>query len=349
MSIFNKTNSFVGVDIGSSSVKMVELRKQGSKLNLVSYGFTENKDEIVNSEWNKNTNYVATIVKELANRSGIKSKIAIAALPTFSVFSSLINLANVNKKEIDSAVRWEAKKLIPLPLEDIVLDWKIIKDDNDKPKKDNNIKILLTGAPKTLVKKYIDIFKSTGLNLLSLETETFSLIRSLIGNDKSTIMILELGTSTTDISIVKSGIPMINRSIDLGGLSITKAISENLNIGLSRADQFKYDLGISSQNSDDNVVPKTIMKSIDPIINEIKHLLSLYETKNQDKVEKIILSGGSALLPNLNNYLTGILNLNVVIGDPWSRVSYPLELEHLLKELGPRMAVAVGLAMRGGE
>jgi type IV pilus assembly protein PilM len=182
-----------------------------------------------------------------------------------------------------------------------------------------------------------------------LETETFSLIRSLIGNDKSTIMILELGTSTTDISIVKSGIPIINRSIDLGGLSITKAISENLNIGLSRADQFKYDMGISSQNSDDNVVPKTIMKSIDPIINEIKHLLSLYETKNQDKVEKIILSGGSALLPNLNNYLSGILNLNVVIGDPWSRVSYPLELEHLLKELGPRMAVAVGLAMRGGE
>lgn len=346
---FFKPNSFVGIDIGSSSVKMVEMRKQGSKLNLVTYGFTENNNGVIDDDWNKNLDYLAEVINEVVAKSKITTRTAVAALPTFSVFSSIINLSNVNKKEIDSAVQWEAKKLIPLPLEEMVLDWKIIKDETKKIQKNDGVKILLTGAPKTLVRRYVEIFKKAKMSLLSLETETFSLIRALIGGDKSTIMILELGTSTTDISIVKNGIPAINRSIDLGGLIITNAISKNLNIGLARAEQFKYDMGISSQNSNENIVPKIIIEAIDPIINEVKHLLNLYQSKSGEKVEKIVLSGGSALLPNLNKYLSGILNINVVIGDPWSRVSYPLELENLLKELGPKLAVAVGLAMRGSE
>jgi type IV pilus assembly protein PilM len=348
---FLKSNSFVGVDIGSSSVKVVELKKRNSRLNLVTYGFTENKGEVLSGDSNSNVSYVAELINEIVDKSKVVGSVAIAALPTFSVFSSVISLSDVNKKEIESAVKWEAKKLIPLPLEEMVLDWKIIKEDSFSGGKNSKgrIKVLLTGAPKTLVRKYLDIFKEAKLNLLSLETETFSLIRSLLGNDKTTTMILELGTSTTDISIVKGGIPVINRSIDLGGMNITKAISKNLNIGTNRAEQFKYDLGISSQDSNNNVVPKIIVEAIDPVVNEVKHLLNLFQHNNSERVEKIVLSGGSALLPNFNNYLSEMLNINVIVGDPWSRVSYPVELEHLLKELGPRLSVAVGLAMRGIE
>ncbi len=352
MSSFLKSDSYIGVDIGSSSIKIVELKKQNSRLRLVTYGFTENKGEILNSDSNKNVGFIAESINEVVSKAKISGKTAIAALPTFSVFSSIINLSNVNKKEIESAVQWEAKKLIPLPLEEMVLDWKVIKEDsqvNGGKKNENGLKVLLTGAPKTLVRKYLDIFKEVNLNLLSLETETFSLIRSLMGNDKTTAMILELGTSTTDISIVKNGIPVINRSIDLGGINITNAISKNLNIGTNRAEQFKYDLGISFQSSNNNVVPRIITEAVDPVVNEVKHLLNLFQHSNSEKVEKIILSGGSALLPNFSNYLSEILKINVIIGDPWARISYPLELEHLLKELGPKLSVAVGLAMRGIE
>lgn len=347
MASFLKTDSFVGVDIGSSSVKIVELKKQGSNLKLSTYGFTENKNEVANNDFGKNVSYMAEVINEIVKRAKVSGETAIAALPTFSVFSSIISLSNIKKGEIESAVQWEAKKLIPMPLEEMVLDWKIVKNGPSDSSEDGSLKILLTGAPKTLVRRYLDIFKEAELNLFSLETETFSLIRSLLGNDKTTTMILEMGASTTDIFIVKNGIPIINRSIDLGGKSITNAISKNLNIGAGRAEQFKYDLGISSQGAGSNAIPKIITEAVDPVITEIKHLLNLFQHNNEEKVEKIVLSGGSALLSNFPNYLSEILNLNVIIGDPWSRISYSPELEHLLKELGPRLSVAVGLAMRG--
>jgi type IV pilus assembly protein PilM len=251
----------------------------------------------------------------------------------------------VGKKDLASAINWEAKKVIPMPLEEMILDWKKIDNKNEAGGKDNMM-ILLTSAPRTLVKKYIEIFKNAQINLLSLETETFAMIRSLLGNDKSTAMIVEIGAKTTSFNIIDQNVPILNRSIDVGGWTITKAIANNLNIGLERAEQFKYDLGISSIDTADSSIPKTITESISPIVNEIKYALSLFQSKSTRKVDKIILSGGSALLINFTSYLSKILNINVLAGNPWSRISCPVELKPLLDEIAPRMGIAIGLALR---
>jgi type IV pilus assembly protein PilM len=256
----------------------------------------------------------------------------------------VLNLTNVTKKDIAAAVHWEAKKVIPLPLEDMILDWKQIDESGDKAKK--NMRVLLTGAPRSLVKKYIEIFKSAQISLMSLETETFSLVRSLLGNDKSTIMIVEIGAGTTDVTIVDKSIPILNRSIDVGGMSITKALSKQTKIDFGKAEQFKYDLGINAMNSDEKEAPKVITDTISPIVNEIKYAINLFQNKNNKKTEKIILSGGSAMLPNLVNYLASLLDMKVIIGDPWARIDYPKELKPRLTEIGSRMSVAIGLAMR---
>lgn len=343
MGVFNSNNSFLGVDIGSTSIKIVELQKENGQPKLISYGFSENIDT-ESAKWQKSNKLVAAIVKKICKKSKIHGSNTVSALPTFSVFSSVLNLASVNKKEIASAVHWEAKKVIPLPLEEMVLDWKEIKTTDDSKKK--NICVLLTGAPQVLVKKHIEIFKKSHMNLLSLETETFSLIRALIGNDKSTIMLVEVGANTTDVTIVDNSIPMMNRSIDVGGNTITGAIKNNLNIDFESAEQFKYDLGINSIGSTSNEALKVVTDAISPIVNEIKYAMSIFQDKNNKKTEKIILSGGSALLPGLPNYLTKLLNIKVIIGDPWSRVISQDDLKPLLNEIGPRMSVAVGLAMR---
>ncbi|MBA3047716.1 type IV pilus assembly protein PilM [Patescibacteria group bacterium] len=346
MGLLFPSKSYLGIDVGTSSVKIVELKKEAGKVKLLTYGFSEELQISPQSD----PMQAADIINKICQKAGTISKSAVAALPTFSVFSSIINLAGVNKKDIASAVQWEAKKVIPLPLEDIILDWrKIQEDEEEKPAGKSaaqNMKVLLTGAPKLLVKKYIEIFKQARINLLSLETETFSLIRSLLGNDKSAVMIVEIGANTTDISIVNKSIPILTRSIDIGGLTITKSISSNLNIGLERAEQFKYDMGISSMDSQQDIIPQTIIGTISPIINEIKYTLNLFQEKKNGSVEKIILSGGAALLTNLSNYLSKILDINVIVGNPWSRVSCPLDLKPLLDEIGPRMSIAVGLAMR---
>ena len=169
--------------------------------------------------------------------------------------------------------------------------------------------------------------------------------RALLGHDKSTVMIVDLGATTTDICVVEDGVPILNRGIDTGGEFITKSIMNSLNISSDRADQFKRDFGLSVTDSQRNV-PAIIKKSLDFIINEIKYAFELYQRQGNNKVDKIILSGGSAFLPNLPNYLSELLGLPVIIGDPWDRIVYPLDLKPLLIEIGPRMASCIGLSMR---
>jgi type IV pilus assembly protein PilM len=339
-------NSYVGIDIGSSGIKMVELKKENEYVRLLTYGFSDNFDSKIGGEWQgMDVKKTARMISKIRNKAGIVSKAVVAALPTYSVFSSIINVSNVTQKDLASAIQWEAKKVIPLPLDDMVIEWKLIEGQNID-KAPQNTKVLLTGAPRVLVSKYIEIFKEARLNLLCLETETFSLIRSLFGNDQSTGMIVEMGTNTSDIIVVSKGIPVINRSIDAGGITITRAISSSLNIGMERSEQFKYDLGVSFISEREEVVPKIITDALSPLINEIKYVINLYQNKGSEKVEKIVLSGGSSLLPNFVSYLSKLLDIKVIIGDPWARISYPVDLKPVLDEIAPRISVAIGLAMR---
>ena len=359
--LFKKSQSYLGVDVGKTSVKIVEIKRIKGQPTLVNYGYSEEALDFSNKNLQLDIAKSARLIKEICARAGIKSVNAVAALPSFSVFSSVLNLPVADKKNLDDAVMWEAKKVMPLDLEEMILDWKILEengketaDKNGQPeeKKTNgsinngNVKILLTGAPKTLVKKYVAIFKEAKMNLLSLETEIFSLTRSLIGADKSVVALIDLGAVNTDIAIIANGLPMFGRSLDSGGIMLTKAIGDSLQVDFRRAEQFKLDL-ISSQNGGGaNALPAPIINAISPIVNEIRYSLNLFQQENSKQIEKIILSGGGANLPGIDNYLSGALNKKVIIGDPWARLSYPLDLKPALDEMGSKMAIAVGLALR---
>jgi len=267
-------------------------------------------------------------------------------LPTFSVFSSIINISSVDKKSLANAVNEEAKKVIPLPLEEMTLDWKIVPDANGKTPTKGNMQIFLTGSPKKLVRKYIDIFKAAKLELASLETETFSLVRSLIGNDKSTVMIVEIGANSTDLSIVRESIPVLNRSLAVCGSTVTKALSDKMGISYAQAEQFKLDLSLSLNTDTRKALPLLIQSTLEPIVTEMQYMIDFFRSQNNGDIEKVILSGGSAMLLNLADYFSKRLNLKVIVGDPWSRINYPAELKPVLSEVGPKLAVAIGLAMR---
>lgn len=443
MDLFGFKKSYIGVDLGTSAIKMVELQNKGGRALLLTYGYSEQPTDIIRSSSTEMEDKIIKIIKGIYSKSRMSSKKVIAALPSFSVFSSIINLPLMNKKDLAQAVQWEARKFIPLPIEEMTLDWKIIppppapakeaaqpknearpdkpaeaspslepsspappvepaksslspgakiadlakktdqpaSPDSARPqgkpdapslsnpgalfskmfhrqKKDagphqnitgagkkNNIKILLTAAPKNLVEKYIRIFKAADLELLSLETEAFALERSLSGGDPAPIMIIDIGAVSSDVSIIDNGIPILTRSIDVGGVAITKSVMTSLNVDLARAEQFKRDIGFSASGPGD--LPEIIKSTINPIINEVKYCLDIYLSQGSlGGLEKIILTGGSAFLPELITYFTKLLDIKVIIGDPWDRVIYPLELKPVLTELGPRFTIAVGLAMR---
>ncbi len=394
MSLLPSKKSYLGIDLGTSAIKIVELQNKNGRAVLLTYGYVEQPTDIVRSSSSEMEERIVEIVKSICQKSRTTSKKVIAALPSFSVFTSIISLPAMKKKDLHQAIKWEAKKFIPLPIEDMVLDWKIVppegsqhtaqtpkadhksekkdeskkegsdkeedsssnplsklfkKDHSDKEtklkKEDQNLKILLTAAPKTLVERYLRIFKSAGLEIVSLETESFALERSLQGGDPAPVMIIDIGAVSSDIVVINNGIPILNRSIDVGGVTITKAIMSSLNVDITRAEQFKRDIGFSDLGEDN--LPNVIKTSISPIINEIKYCLDIYLSQaGTNNIEKIILTGGSSWLPDLAKHLSKILDVKVIIGDPWDRVVYPLELKPVLKELGPRFSVAVGLAMR---
>src|SRR3989339_1001487 len=403
MGLFSSPTSYLGIDIGTSSIKMVELENFKNQARLKTYGYADVSINILSSAVEQNNDKIADYIVEIAQKSNVQTRQVVAALPTFSVFNFIINLPPMPKKDLASAIKWEAKKFIPVPLEEMILDWKILNKktinknhekssflsgEKDKKKdnpmdmagdmglendslgtdraalakstaknalkeedkffattsSDNNYRILLTAAPKNLVARYIDIFKRAKFNLLSLETEAFALSRSLIGNDNSTVMIVDIGATTADICIIEQGVPILNRGIDSGGEFITKTIMNSLNVNSERAEQFKRDFGLAGGGFKN--VPDVIQKSLNSIINEIKYVFEIYQRQRNSHIEKIVLTGGSAFLPSLPQYLSELLNMEVIIGDPWDRIIYPLDLKPILQEIGPRMATSVGLAMR---
>lgn len=389
MSLFSSQESYLGLDIGNSALKIVELENVKARPKLLTYGYLEQANEILTANTKESKDTIVAAIQKIQQEARTSSRNAVAALPSYTVFTSIIHLPQMPKKELVAAVQWEAKKFVPMPLEEMILDWKILEDTavdaryavnqtvggvpSDAPatdllqqpggvlqqqgiaekggtiklKEKTFLKILLTAAPKDLVSRYLEIFKAAKLNLVSLETESFALERSLIGNDQSPIMLIDIGAVATTISVVVDSVPLINRSIDIGGHTITKAIANSLNLDNERAEQFKRDFGLTeSGGAGAGQVPKRIEFMVSSIINEIRYVLNLYQSQGNGNVEKIVLAGGSAWLPNITQYLSNVLGIKVYIGDPWARVMYPLEMKPVLQNIGPRLAVAVGLAMR---
>lgn len=390
MDLFGKKKKdFLGVDIGTSSIKIVQLTKEGNKAKLVTYGMIDVDTDIIRNKTPETIKLIAQALEKIIERSRVSTKICSTALPTFSVFNSVISLPQMTKSDLASAVKWEAKKFIPFPIEDMILDWKIINSNNslvknkidsnsdkktglsklfskykdqeenleldENNKKESNFiktdsrfnRILLTAAPKNLVNMYVQIFKELNLNLFSLEVESFAMTRSLISDENACSMIVDIGSVTTDVCVTENGLPILNRSIEVGGNIMTESIAKSLNISFDRAEQFKQDFGLTTSSEGVNNVPKAIEETLSPMVNEIKYVFDLYKKQGNGKIDSVILSGGSAYLPSLVDYLSKVLDTNVYIGDAWHKIMYPKELKPVLDEIGPRFSVAVGLALRG--
>lgn len=364
--------SFLGIDLGAGSVKLVELKNEQGRPRLVTYGAYEVPlERISDNDWSQRKEEAVKILKSLLEQTHAQSKLVVSALPTFEVFSSLITVPNLNQKDFLNAIRLEAKKVVPRPLEEMVLDWKEIGETDIKSgKKDTGPtldkegkelgtitdskdtkqrRVLITAAPKVLVDAYVDIFKQVGLRLVGLETEAIALSRSLIGKDPSVVMVVDMGAQSTNLSIIEQGIAVVNRGVNFGGIQVTKKMMERMGLSLEEVEQWKRDMGIAQLHAELSGVVQSIL---DDVLHEIRYLFQLYRsqfqlaTGGQTRIEKIVLAGGNSFVPGLAEYLAAQLNVPVHLGDPWARIVYPEDLSVVLGELGPSMAVSVGLAMR---
>lgn len=372
MALFGKKKSdtFLGVDIGASGIKVVEFANKKGRAQLMTYGYAELPDAESGASLFDQPKAAGELLARVCKEAGVKTTSAMSALPSSNVFSSILSLPEVkDKKQRQALVDAEVGKLAPLPLSEMItqttfLDEKPAPKNAGKDKKKGKEKekeapkekrktfrALVTGAAKTFIQKYIEIFKSAKLDLQAIDTESLALIRALIGKDKGAIMLIDIGSKRTNIVVVEKGIPFVSRSINIGGDTVTNQLMNQLKMSESEAERVKRDLGREAYTESGlpGGLPKLLEVIVLPLVNEIKYAFQLYanmELAEIKKVEKIILTGGSSHLPRVPEYLAEVLNMNVYRGDPWARVMYPKDLSSVLEEIGPRMSVAVGLAMR---
>ncbi|GBE17236.1 competence protein A [bacterium BMS3Abin15] len=346
-----KKNYFLGIDFGTSSIKVVELKLHKQRLNLSNYGwiklgFAQSAGDF---DYDKK---LKAYLQALVNKMEPKTESVYVSMPSFSGLVSLIEFPDMKKEELDQAIRFEARKYVPTSLDEISISWDIVskKDDKaakkSKSKTSEKIQILLVAAPKDKVIKYEDFVKSADLKVKAIELETFSLARSLVGDDAGTFLIIDIGFRACSIVLVEKGVVKVNRNIDAGGNEITDSIAENLNISKKRAEDLKKQ-GKDFINSRESSI---VLPTLDLIANEALRIISTYKEKNSgSRIDGVVLSGGTAKLKGVDDYFSKALGIKTIIGDPWKKIVYDESLSPIVKKVGPSFSVALGLALKGVE
>lgn len=330
-----------GVDIGTSSIKVVEANRDKNGFQLIASGEIPAPLHNVLSESDVDHELIASTIRKLVESSKINTKMVNAALPENQVFTRLIEMPSLTDKELASAIRWEAEQYVPLPAEQVSLDWEVQHQDKEK----NRMEVLLIGAPTNLISKYQKILSLAGLEIVVLETELVAASRVLIDETSVPTLVVDIGANTTDMGIVESEGIFGTYSLPTGGNALSRAISTEFNLDINQAEEYKKTYGLSNE-AFEGKISLALKPILDSLIAELKKAMSFYQSKSQNRgeIKRIILSGGGAKLVNLPVFLTNSLNLEIEIANPWKRFSSPPPQK--LQEEAPLFSIAVGLAIR---
>lgn len=345
--------NFLGIDVGSSAVKIVELSRWKDKIKLENYGQVSVSPLQKKPFLSVNKNFLSLSAKSVSEainavlaEAEIKTRLTVFAIPDFSTFYTTFNLPPMSKEEIAHAVEFEARRHVPLPLSEIALDW-ISIDDKDTSG-EASLKILLVAIPNTVIKQYQAIAQFSNLKISVLEGEVFSLTRALVEEQsKKVIALIDIGSRSTTVSIVDKRVLKASHSFDVSGGELTTVISRSLNVGYKVAEELKKEYGLMPNKERD--LRRILLPLIDSMLAEIDKISNNFSKQEGKEVDYYIVAGTSAFLPGLKEYFSEWLKKEVRIADPFSDIIYPPVLEDALKELGPGLVIAVGSALRGFE
>ncbi len=359
--IWNEDQAVLGLDFGSASFKVVQLKKEKERAVLQTYGELsvgpyagKKAGQAVVLPEDKMIEAIADLLKE----SNVKTKKASVAIPLKASFVTTISLPMVVGKKIEEVIKLEARRYIPVPISETVFDWKLLpasgaEDDLEEisggqVKKNEMVNVLLVAIHKDTVEQYKRIIAKLGIELESFEIEIFSVVHSSLGREISPILIVDFGASATKIAIVDHGIVRMVHTINKGSQDLTLALAHSLNIDFDRAEEMKIEIGLSSKPEHREIV--NVMKPIlQYIFSESNRAILDYQKKYKRVVSRIILSGGGALLNGLIDDVVNNFGIETSNADPFSKTDFPAFLEPALKKTGPSFGTALGLALRGFE
>lgn len=315
----------LGIDFGTAGLKVVELLREKERIHLSNYALAQTKIDSGFSIAKLDPNQMASLLEAVFKQAGIKSRKAVISLSVGNTFSTIIDLPFMDESELARAIPFEARKYVPVPMEEVVLDWSLVGEFAEQKAEGNSVdslpsnqesksqaqpasfskktmQVLIVAVPQELIKKIAQIAKKINLKVLAVEQEAFSIIRSLVGNDQAGYLIADLGQENTDLIIV-----------DQGAIRLTHTLSK--------------------------IAPPLLAQEMSRVINS-------YQARYKRKIAKIILTGGRSGEAKWREAISSELKMEVGLGNPFVRLAYDQRLEAAINQLGPFMSVAVGGAMR---
>lgn len=360
--LFGKTSDggAVGIDIGTSSIKVVEIKKKGGKATLETYGAIDlgsyagvDSGHVTNLPVEK----VIEALKEVLKQSSVSSN---SAALSISIQSSLIFTVevppNVKEGDLPSVISTEARKFIPVAVSEVTLDYFVLPKKEPSYEELNNpevssikpvekTEVLVIAIQNEAISRYRSIVSECQLQSEFFEIEIFSSLRSNLEHELSAVLLVDFGASRTKLSVVEFGMIKSYHTINRGGADISESIARTLSIPFSKAEYMKKEFGLFGNPEEKNLA-ETIKTHLDYIFSEANNVLLNYEKKYDQTISKVIFTGGGALLKGIKEVAVNNFKAEVEIGRPFSKVGSPAFLDKVLEATGPQFDVALGLALR---
>ena len=341
--------TMVGLDIGSSRVKAVELKKNGDGYQLSKLGHAALPSEAIVQGAFLNTTAIVDSIRQALESAGIRSRDVATAISGHSVIVKKVTVQAMSREQLEESIQWEAEQYIPFDVNEVNLDFQIL----DTAEGEGQMDVLLVAAKKDLLDDYVQVIAEAGYTAQVVDIAGFAVENAYEVNrgedDGEVIALANVGSQVTNINVVSGGIPVFTRDVALGGALYTEEIQKTLSIAFEEAERIKIgDADVASKD----VVPKEVEESMrqvtSQIVGEIARSLEFYSATAEDgNISKIVLAGGSAHVSGLAAAFEERMDVPVEVIDPLSNVQVgpgvdPKEIE----DLGPSLAVGMGLAMR---
>lgn len=361
--IFKKQDeSVIGVDIGSSSVKVVQLRKKKGRAILETYGeiaLGPYAGISVGQVTNLTSDKIAEAIKDLIREANVTTLSAGVSIPFRSSLVTLMELPAVDEKQLKEMIPLEARKYIPVPINEVTLDWWIIPseasgeldfiepsdEDGNRPTAVPKKQILVVSIHNEVLNTYSSIVQQSGIDTGFFEIEMFSATRSLLAGEIAPVLVFDMGASSTKIYILEKGIVRYSHIINKGSQDVTLSIMRGLNVTFDRAEHIKRNLGTGVVPDEKNVY-EIISLTLDFIFSEANSVILSYQRRFNKPLGKVILVGGGCEMKGVYELARANFQTPVELGLPFSKVETPAFMEEVLKVTGLEFAVAIGIALR---
>lgn len=344
MSFVSGISDFFGLDIGTTGIRLVQLRGAGDVKTLIRYSYMPITENISTSDAPADQQKLAQLVKELVASSGLSTRNVAVGLSSSKVFTTVVDIDRLSEGEIAQTIQLQADSLIPTPLLESKMDWAVV---GDNPQEASKVEVLLSSVSNEYVESRLDILETIGLNVIAFEPDSLAITRSLVAPGAVGMhMIVDIGSRSTDIVVCMNGAPRLVRSIPTGSDAIIKAAMQNLNIDDKQAEQFVTKFGLSKDKLEGQI-HSAIIGTVDVLVTEIEKSIKFVKARYPSSpMERIIVTGGASTLPEFPLYIANKLGVSVEIGNAWRNVTFPADKQNELISISNHFSVAAGLAER---